>query len=293
MAGVDTPPATGDVVVADLEVTVQAPDAGAALDACRPLAELAGALVRRVRRVAEEDEPTFEVRLARTEALRRGEPVPAALTRVNRHLLDVLGRSEEVTPDHPRRMSGVAFVDEDGTLLPAGTYVSTVVRMADVEDPFDGFERLEPEWPDDGEPALDAATATELAAVVQAVTWTKVVLVADVVGRDPVQAREDLRALAAGVEEEVFLAEPEEREDGTVRVWAVLGMADAPAEELVEQARTALSVEGWTPRAEQPPGLVVLDWAPPQPPRAGLVRLELRIGNGIVQLGEQGLELVR
>jgi hypothetical protein len=290
-ADLGTSTAAGDVVVADLEVTVQAPDPGAALDACRPLAERVGALVRRVTRVPDEEEPLFEVRLARTEALRQGEPVQEALTRVNRRLLDVLGRSEEVTPDHPRRMSGVSFVDEDGALLPAGTFVSTVVRMSDVEDPFDGYERLEPEWPEDGDPGLDAGAAAELAAVVQALTWTKVVLIADIVGRDPVDAREDLRALAAGVEDEVFLAEPEPGEGGSVRVWAVLGMADGPAEELVEQACSALAVTGWITGAADVPGRVVLEWAPPEAPAAGVARLQLRIGGDVVRLGDRGLAL--
>jgi len=289
--------AVADVVIADLEVTLPAADAGAAVEACRPLTERTGALVRGVARVPDDDEyddeSLFEVRLARTEALEPGETVAEGLARVNRRLLDALGRTEEVTPDHPRRMSGVSFVDEDGALLPAGTFVSTVVRMSDVEDPFEGYERLEPEWPDGGASGLDDAEAAELMAVVQAMTWTKIVLVAHIVGRAPVEAREDLRALVTGVDHEVFLAQPEPDGDA-VRVWAVLGMAAEPAARLFEQAVSALSVTGWTvrePDAGGEAGAVAADWAPEEPPAVGVTRLELRIGVAVLRYGEEGLAL--
>jgi hypothetical protein len=277
-----------DVVVADLEVTLTARDAASAVDLCRPLASAVGAIVQRVTQVPDEYVEAgrqFEVRLARVENLEAGERVFDGLSRVNRRLLDALGRAEEVLPDHPRRMSGVSF--DDSAFLPAGSFVSTVVRMGDVEDPFDTYERLEPEWPEDGPPELDAELVDEFVVLVRALTWQKIVLVGHAVRRDGVDARDDLKRLISGIEHELFVAEPEVDDQGGVRVWAVLGVSDEPADDLLGQAMAALCVTGWE-LGDEDRHFVLAEWVPPAPPPAGFTRLELRIGPDVVLVDEDG-----
>lgn len=276
-------------VVADLEVTVQACDEAAAVQACAAIAERAAAVVLRAERVPDDevDEgPVYEVRLARVEPLQPGEAVQDGLARVAARLLEALGRTEEMLPDHPRRLSSVSFVDDDGELLPAGSFVSAVVRMRDMGDPFEAYERLVPE------PAATTAAAgpadaevAELLAFASTLAMTKIVLIGETVGWDGITAREALAALVRDVDHEVFVGEPIVGDDGAVRVWAVLGASPDPAGDLFRDALSRLTVTGWEVLEERD-SVARAQWVPPERPLSGFVRLELQVGAEVTYSGD-------
>lgn len=279
-----------DDIVARVDVTRDAPSEAVAVADCARLAALLDAEVHEIVQAPEgafDDGTEFDVRLLHVEPLGAGESAREGLARVNEQLLRALQRTEEIEPDHPRRMCSVSFVDEDGLFTPAGTFLSTMVHMGDVPD--EHREWLIPEYGDEPVDFSDWEPG-ELEALARSMAWGKEVLVGWSVGWDAITAREKLRELTVGVGHEVYLAEPEPVETGGFRVWAVLGMSDDPAAGTFAETRGMLPPMRWEVVAEDDRSIRA-EWVPAPPPEAGFTRLELRIGTDLKAATDGSWEL--
>ncbi|MDP8930012.1 MAG: hypothetical protein M3O70_15950 [Actinomycetota bacterium] len=268
-----------DDVVAQLRLIVHASTLSQALHQCEPVIDELGV-------GGVEATPTapgqYAVKLVLVEPSRDGEASADALRRVMTPLLARMGLDEDFffeLDESGRRTTG-AFVNDPeyaARLLPSCDQVVMSVWMADaVEDHDHAIESLEVDEYE--QPQLDEE---EVAGLMEYLRWsvaTHVVLVADVVASDGIDAREQIRSLITGGGHEPLIGEPLPGPDGTIRVEVLVTAAEAGVEETFEDIVEKLALPGFEV-VEREPDLVRAVWSAPRPTE-GVILMELRVGKG-------------
>lgn len=264
-------------VVAQLRLIVHADGLNHAVRECEPVVEELGVVAIEASPIAPGE---YAVKLVLVERSHDGETSPAALRRVMVPLLARLDLDEDVyfeLDESGRRATGVIVNDSEDAarLLPSCDQVTLGVWMADaVEDQDYPIACLQL----DDSPQLDEE---ELAGLRDYLRWsvaTHVVLVADVVASDGIEAREQIRNHVTGGGQTPMIGEPLPGPDGTIRVEVLVTAAEAGAEETFQAMVEQLDLPDLEV-VERQPDLVRAVWSAPRTTE-GVVRMELRVGEG-------------
>jgi hypothetical protein len=117
---------------------------------------------------------------------------------------------------------------------------------------------------------------------------TRVALVADVAGADPIDARDFARTVAerirpAVTEADVVIGEPEPLDGSTVRVVTLFGPGDMTPAAALDAAVAAAQPGsgGWSHVRTGDDDHLVWQWVAADRPAQGIVRLEIHAGPGL------------
>jgi hypothetical protein len=148
------------------------------------------------------------------------------------------------------------------------------------------IEELVPDYP---ESPLTAHDLLEWQPMIEWTTKVQVGFIADVIGADPLDAREIVRELVTRLRHHVHLTgdqvnvgEPLTLDDGSIRVGAHAGGIEADSLQATEAVIAALGGGDWAePHIGKEHGLIIIaQWQARNLPERGLTRLELNVGPG-------------